>query len=471
MRKLFGVLSVLICAFSLVMFSCGGGGGGAGGTAASTTSSNLSASGASAVSIQFNGLYARSYGSVWDTIDYLDLKIFVDGAEVFSKHLTASDNIVLVEHLTPGSTAYATGTLRYNEMNDGAEGNIVSDPITLETGSNTLTLNVVYTYKLLDDNNELITAGTYTAASGIPVSDNIRIAGDNILTGWYYDPDFTAPADMNGIRGNVVLYGKYERNPDYFEIMIPEIWNKYIWLGTIDNDAINYPNYCALVEISVSGVSNTSELSCAKISGSGVVEPIFEETCIKLKAVNLGPATYRISRGSYYKDVELTVGSMMELDGDFSDNGNVTVKRFLVPEGAPAGTTFVYYIGHAAANWHCSIASDAVDAEVRDCIRSLYMGESNMTTIPDACFSNCTALSYIVLPASLQIIGNSAFANCNSLGAGPSAAHSCGCTRAQWNAIGEQGGWGGLENINALYISLPNETITLYSDGTAWYEF
>ncbi|MBO4731814.1 MAG: hypothetical protein J5597_03290, partial [Spirochaetaceae bacterium] len=225
MKKFFSVLAVLLCAISLVIFSCGGGGGGAGGATAGTSSGSSSGAGGSAVSIRFNGLYARSAGTVWDTIDYLDLKIFVDDAEVFSKRLTASDNVVLVEHLTPGSTARATGSFRLNEMNDNAEGNIVSDTITLERGSNTLTLNVYYTYELsyiIDPTGTPgSVSGTYTVAGGIPLpADFCDTYNTDIFTGWRDLRNETDryPKDLAGIRGNIKMEAIYEYIPEQFNI-------------------------------------------------------------------------------------------------------------------------------------------------------------------------------------------------------------------------------------------------------------
>ena len=517
---------------ALILSSCGGGGGGAGGTATggTGTTSSSSSSGGSAVSIQFNGLYARANGSVWDTIDYLDLKIFVDGAEAFSKHLTASDNVVLVEHLTPGSTAYATGSLKYNEMNGGDTASIQSDTITLERGSNTLTLNVFYTYELIGDQNNTLMAGTYTAASGISVPDNIIIAGEYILTGWYYDNDRTQLADMNGIRGNVVLYAKYEQNSDYFRLEIPDDWNGYLYLGTIDDDEFNGSNYHAAGWLPVSGVNHASELHYEKISGNAELHVEFtdedEGVFLYVKAVNIGSARYRISKGSYYVNFDVNVGNMTYLEGDF-DHGNVTLTRFLIPECASDTATFTYYVGNA--NWHFTLSSNAAQGEVQQRIRYVVMENAHIDSIPDRLFYGCTNLTQVDFPngteandwnggqpvteftsigeqafaqtgiqsvylancTHLTSIGVNAFANCYSLNTlylpasltsiGQDAFLACTSlanmsinfegTLAQWRAIGVGGaGWGGLENITNLGVNLLGEsgTPTAHYDGSDW---
>ncbi len=531
-----GVTMKKVCVFfvlviALILTSCGGGGGGAGGTAAGGTgSTSSSSSGGSAVSIQFNGLYARANGSVWDTIDYLDLKIIVDGAEAFSKHLTASDNVVLVEHLTPGSTAYATGSLKYNEMNGGDTASIRSDTITLEQGSNTLTLNVVYTYKLIGDQNNTLMAGTYTAASGISVPDNIIIAGEYILTGWYYDDDRTQLADMNGIRGNVVLYAKYEQNSDYFRLEIPEDWNGYLYLGTIDDDEFNGSNYHAAGWLPVYGVDHASELHYEKISGDAELHVEFsdedEGVFLYIKAVNMGSARYRVSKGSYYVDFNVNVDAMTYLEGDI-DHGNVILSHFLVPAGAPATATFTYYVGNA--NWHFTLSPNAAQGEVQQRIRYVVMENAHIDSIPDRLFYGCTNLTQVDFPngteanewnggqpvteftsigeqafansgiqsvdltkcTHLTSIGENAFANCYSLNtlSLPASLTSIGqdaflaCSGLanmtvrfegnlnEWRNIGSGGaGWGGLENITNLVVNVnqgANRYDVLYN-GVNW---
>ena len=422
MKKFFSVLAVLLCAISLVIFSCGGGGGGAGGGTAGTSSGSSSGAGGSAVSIRFNGLYARSAGTVWDTIDYLDLKIFVDGAEVFSKHLTASDNVVLVEHLTPGSTAYATGSLRYNEMNGGAEGNIVSDQITLERGSNTLTLNVVYTYELhyiTDDTGSPGSAsGTYTAAGGIPLPADFHTNynGDT-FTGWLDMRTETDryPANFAGIRGNVKLDAIYEQvSAGTFNITYHFERNGQ----TISNsDAIVYTYMPAMG--SFEGYPYTCDIKCVIDSSEVPFTDCYLDVVGGYSPVNsqriegednsilfYTSANTPISEGTYVvksADGRTSAQTITIYKVDtIAINGNT----MSFTEFDPNATDLRYVINNTTIT---SINPDSVTPLVRNVLRYLEIMGSGITEIPASCFEDCTALNTVMFPSSLTKVYKSAF--------------------------------------------------------------
>ena len=526
MKTFVKTITVLLCALSLLVFSCGGGGGGGGGGAVSMST-------ASDVAINFNGLYADTgaTSSVWDTVDYVDLKILADNVEVFSKHLTAGDNTVLVEKLKTGSQVRAVGTLKFNEANGGGTGNIESETITLAKGENTLRVNVVYTYELLNEEGRVVASGTYTTASGIPVPE--QEPGMLILTGWTDKNGNTYPPNLSGVRGNIVLNGEYTENRDYFILEIPEDWNGYLYLGTEDDDGYNGANYHAAGWLPVYGVNHASELHYEKISGDAEINVEFsdenEGVVLYVKAVNMGSARYRITKGNYYVDFDVNVDAMTYLEGDF-DHGNVTLSHFLVPAGAPATATFTYYVGNA--NWHFTITPDAASGDVRSRIRRINMYNAHIDSIPDClfencnnlthvefpdgteasewnggnpvteftsigesafantnilevvldkcthltsigenAFANCTNLNYVRLPASLQSIGPNAFAGCSGLENLPVLFAG---TLAQWNAIGDGGnGWGGLEdpnlNVSVYFFGEAGNPTAFYSNGTWMY--
>ncbi len=450
MKKFFSVLAVLLCAISLVIFSCGGGGGGAGGATAGTSSGSSSGAGGSAVSIRFNGLYARSAGTVWDTIDYLDIKIFVDGAEALSKHLTASDNIVLIEHLTPGSSVYATGSLKFNEMNDGAEGNIVSDTITLERGSNTLTLNVVYTYELSYITDPTGTPGsargTYTVAGGIPLpADFCGNYNTDLFTGWLDLKTETDryPANFTGIRGNVKLQAIYEYIPEQFNISYHferngvTIPNENAKVYTYAPSMTAFPDYPYTCDIKlVIDSINPNDITDYYLDPvdplNTVVTPTRDDdNNIVLYASNdstssVGEYVLKSNDGRVSAehitiekvDTILLLGSEISSFIDFEQTA----------------TDIKYVVNNSTIT---SISPYAVPSHVQSALTYLELIGTNIESIPVSSFENFTALTTVHLPGSVTSIGSSAFSGCSSL-----QTVSFSGTIEQWLNLGS---WGGLE--------------------------
>ena len=407
---------------SILMISCGGGGG-AGGTAvsASGSTSSASSSGVSAVSIQFNGLYARSYGSVWDTIDYLDLKIFVDGAEAFSKHLTASDNIVLVEHLTPGSTAYATGSLKYNEMNGGDTASIQSDTITLERGSNTLTLNVVYTYVLMycgKDDNWYEKSGTYTVAGGIPLPTDFSNHDEynKPFAFWTIqdtDPLETYPMDLAGIRGNVSLFAEYREAPGTFNITYhferngQTISNAdakvYTYMPAM-GDFENYPYTCDIKCVIDSEVPLT-DCYLDAVGGYSPVNPDRiegEENSIRFYTsanTDLSEGTYVVKSNDGRTSAQTI--TIYKVD-TIAVNGNT----MSFTEFDSNATDLRYVINSSEITY---INPDSVTPRIRDFLTYLKLTGTCITEIPASCFEDCSALISVYLPGTLNKVYKSAF--------------------------------------------------------------
>ena len=452
MKKFFSVSAVLLCAISLIMFSCGGGGGGAGGAATSSTGTTPSSSGGSAVSIQFNGLYARSAGTVWDTIDYLDIKIFVDGAEALSKHLTASDNIVLVEHLTPGSSVYATGSLKFNEMNDGAEGNIVSDTITLERGSNTLTLNVVYTYELSYITDPTGTPGsargTYTVAGGIPLpADFCGNYNTDLFTGWLDLKTETDryPANFTGIRGNVKLQAIYEYIPEQFNISYHferngvTIPNENAIVYTYAPSMTAFPDYPYTCDIKlVIDSINPNDITDYYLDPvdplNTVVTPTRDDdNNIVLYASNDSTS----SVGEYVlksNDGRVSAQTITLFKADtILMNGNNAISQF--SDFAPSSSDYRYVVNNSIIT---ILEPNAFGSDhFQTSLTYLELIGTNIESIPVSSFENFTALTTVHLPGSVTSIGSSAFSGCSSL-----QTVSFSGTIEQWLNLGS---WGGLE--------------------------
>ena len=403
MKNCFRFFTVFLCTLSLLVFSCGGGGGGGGGGA-------VSVSGASDVAINFNGLYADTgaTSSVWETIDYLDLTIYADGLEVYSKHLTAGDNTVLVEKLKTGSQVRAVGSLKFNQANGGGTGNVESDTITLARGENTLRINVVYTYELRSLDGVVVASGTYTAASGISVPETEP--GMFILTGWTDQNGRTYPPNLSGIRGNVVLNAEYTENRDYFHVYIDsETWNKHLYLHSAtrrysDEDDDHFA--LAFEDICMYDLSSPHEITVA-CTGDGLVNVTLGTDNGTIYAVltaeRAGDCTVRFSRGSYYTDLNVTVEDLLTIEG-------TTVTSFNLPQGATADDLVSYKLpsGISAINQH------AADVSYSN-IYFVDMGETSITETPVNLFGNSSKLREVILPDSLTAIGQMTFSGCVSL--------------------------------------------------------
>ncbi len=416
MKKFFSVLAVLLCAISLVIFSCGGGGGGAGGATAGTSSGSSSGAGGSAVSIRFNGLYARSAGTVWDTIDYLDLKIFVDDAEVFSKRLTASDNVVLVEHLTPGSTARATGSFKFNEMNGSEEGNITSDTITLERGSNTLTLNVYYKYTLIycDTNmTEKEYSGTYTVAGGIPLPPDFSDTyNTDIFTGWMLNEMDVYPKSFAGVRGNVMLRARYEYIPATFNVTyhferdgVPISGDPTVY--TYAPSMGNFPGYQYTNDIKLYINSDSevpfSDIDLEQVDPATPFSYEKKDDHFLINALNRAEGTqgeFRFRTG----DNRVSNQTFTIFKTDTLTVAVNTIQSF--NDFAPSATDIKYVINDTDIT---SISQYAVHNHYKTALTWLELIGTSITEIPSGCFKDCGALTTVMLPSSLTKVYKSAF--------------------------------------------------------------
>lgn len=216
MKRFLKVCSALLCAFSLLAVSCGGGGGGGAGGGSVTGSSSKAA-----VVIGMNGLSSRSATraatSVWDTLTKVDLTVYIDSEPVLNKVLTAQDNVALIEDVDVGSTAYASAVIVFNERNGGETATAQSETITLEPGSNSLTLSVVYRYELWYCGKDMDwheAFGTYTATGGIRLPDDFSEIDEygGTFSAWSVDgiePRVSYPKNFAGLRGNVTLMAEY----------------------------------------------------------------------------------------------------------------------------------------------------------------------------------------------------------------------------------------------------------------------
>ncbi len=404
------------------MFSCGGGGGGgAGGAATSSTGTTSSSSGGSAVSIQFNGLYARSAGTVWDTIDYLDIKIFVDGAEALSKHLTASDNIVLIEHLTPGSSVYATGSLKFNEMNGGDTASIQSDTITLERGSNTLTLNVVYTYFLMycgTDNDWHEKRGTYTVAGGIPLPPDFSSHDEynKLFAFWTIqdsEPLETYPMNLAGIRGNVSLFAEYREAPAvtfnvtyHFErdgVPISGDPTVYTYAPSMGN----FPGYQYTNDIKLYINSDSevpfSDIDLEQVDPATPFSYEKKDDHFLINALNRAEGTqgeFRFRTG----DNRVSNQTFTIFKTDTLTVAVNTIQSF--NDFAPSATDIKYVINDTDIT---SISQYAVHNHYKTALTWLELIGTSITEIPSGCFKDCGALTTVMLPSSLTKVYKSAF--------------------------------------------------------------
>ena len=423
MKKLL-TLSIVVLSACLLIFSCGGGGGGGGGGAVSGGSSSKSA-----VVIGLDGLSMRSATraaatSVWDTLTSVDLTVYVDDESVFNKVLTASDNVAVIEEVDVGSSVYATAIVTFNEANGGGTAEAKSETIEVQPGSNNLTLAITYKYNLIYwgiDGDMHEKTGTYTYASGIPLPEDFSYKDADGIPFFKWSSDgerqrVSYPQNLVGIRGNISLIAEYMEVPAgsfnvtyHFErngatVSTPKVY-------TYSPPMSDAPSYAYTNDIMLVIDSCDTGIGDWYLESTG--NPALDycptsDTSFLISAIDAAPYI----QGEYI---------LRKNDGSFSNQIFVVTKKDTIDvvdgcitsfQSPETGATDIQYIVN---NPNISAIDMYAVGTLTGNIKSVDLSGTRITTIPNSCFKNCSALTYISFPDMLDDIEESAFEGCSKL--------------------------------------------------------